>query len=101
MNGTVVGIHHVGLRVADLDEAVERWSRQFGLTLAERHDGRAFLRCAFEDYSLELIESADAPGFDHAGWELARDESVRDVGLEGVLVDRPGGRSPSLYLHDP
>ena len=101
MNGKLVGIHHVGLRVADLDEATERWIRQFGLTLAERHDARAFLRCAFEDYSLELIASADAPGFDHAGWELARGDSVRDVALDGVLTERPGGRSPSLYLHDP
>ncbi|MBD0289821.1 MAG: hypothetical protein ICV74_01090, partial [Thermoleophilia bacterium] len=55
MNARLVGIHHVGLRVADLDEAVVRWSRQFGFTLRERHDGRAYLCCSFEDYALELI----------------------------------------------
>ena len=63
------GIHHVGLRVTDLDEATARWSRQFGFTVRERHADRVYLRCAFEDYSLELVQS-DAPGFDHAGWEL-------------------------------
>ena len=94
------GIHHVGLRVSDLDEATERWSRQFGLTLRERDDERAYLRCGFEDYSLELVASDERPGFDHAGWELARGRSVRDLGLDGDLVERPG-RSPSLVLADP
>ena len=85
----LVGIHHVGLRVADLDEAVDRWSAQFGFTLRERHGDRAYLRCAFEDYGLELIQSGD-PGFDHAGWELRPGVSLGDVTLEG---ERPPGRS--------
>lgn len=96
----LVGIHHVGLRVADLDEATERWSRQFGFTLRERVGGRAYLRCAFEDYSLELIAS-DTPGFDHAGWELRAGAGIDGLGLQGELLERPGGRSSSLYLHDP
>jgi catechol-2,3-dioxygenase len=95
----LVGIHHVALRVTDLDEAVERWSRQFGLTLRERHADRAYLRCAFEDYSLELVAGEEA-GFDHAGWELAPGGSVRGLELGGDLVERPG-RSPSLMLADP
>lgn len=96
----LAGIHHVGLRVADLDEATDRWSRQFGLTLRERFDDRAYLRCAFEDYSLELIAS-DAPGFDHAGWELAQGRSFTELRVEGELVERPQGRTPSLALADP
>lgn len=100
MTRDVVGIHHAGIRVADLDEAVERWSAQFGLTLRERLGGRAFLRCGFEDYGLELIQS-DAPGFDHAGWELRPGVSIREAGLDGDVVERPGGRSPSLFLRDP
>ena len=99
MTPGLVGIHHVGLRVADLDEATERWSRQFGLTVRKRYDDRAFLRCAYEDYALELIASADPPGFDHAGWELAPGASVD--GLPGAREDRPGGRPPSLRLDDP
>ena len=63
-------IDHVALRVASLDEAVPRWCVQFGLTESEREDGRAFLRCGYEPYSLELIEGG-RPGFDHHAFELA------------------------------
>jgi len=94
----IVGIHHVALRVADLDEGAERWSRQFGFTVAERHVDRVYLRCAFEDYSLELISSGERPGFDHAGWELAEGRSFD--GLEGTPEERPG-RPASLHLTDP
>jgi catechol 2,3-dioxygenase-like lactoylglutathione lyase family enzyme len=100
MTRNLAGIHHVGLRVADLDEAVERWSREFGFALRERHGERAYLRCAFEDYGLELVQSGE-PGFDHAGWELRPGVSLQDVALDGELTARPGGRSPSLLLRDP
>jgi catechol-2,3-dioxygenase len=100
MTKDLVGLHHVGLRVGDLDEAVERWSRQFGFTLRDRYQDRALLRCTFEDYGLELIQ-ADEPGFDHAGWELRPGVGLADVELEGLRVERPGGRSPSLRLEDP
>lgn len=95
----LVAIHHVGLRVLDLDEAIERWSRQFGFTLRERHADRAYLRCAFEDYSLELIQSDD-PGFDHAGWELGPGHRLAELGLDGEITERPG-RPPTLVLPDP
>jgi catechol-2,3-dioxygenase len=68
-------IDHVGLRVADLDEACRRWSIQFGLTERARTDDRAYLACDYEPYSLELIAS-DRPGFDHAAYELARGVSL-------------------------
>jgi catechol 2,3-dioxygenase-like lactoylglutathione lyase family enzyme len=87
---SLVGIHHVALRVFDLDEATERWTRQFGLTLRERRDDRAYLRCAFEDYSLELIASGGRPGFDHAGWQLAPGVTAADLGLEPELRDPDG-----------
>lgn len=87
---SLVGIHHVALRVFDLDEATERWTRQFGLTLRERRDDRAFLRCAFDDYSLELIASGDRPGFDHAGWQLAPGVTAQDLGLESEFRDPDG-----------
>jgi catechol-2,3-dioxygenase len=99
-DGPVAAIHHVGLRVVDLDEAVERWSRQFGFTLRDRYDDRAYLRCGFEDYSVELIQGP-TPGFDHAGWELTPGESLSAVRLDGETVDRPGGRAPTLMLADP
>jgi catechol-2,3-dioxygenase len=99
MNG-LARIHHVGLRVADLEEATRRWSRQFGFSVRERFGDRVYLCCAFEDYSLELIAS-DSPGFDHAAWELAPGRSFADLAVDGELVQRGGGRTPSLTLADP
>ena len=99
MKPALVGIHHVALRVADVGEATERWSRQFGLTVRERHADRAYLRCGFEDYAVELITS-DPPGFDHAGWELRPGLRVDELDLAGELVGRPG-RPASLMLEDP
>jgi catechol-2,3-dioxygenase len=87
---SLVGIHHVALRVFDLDEASERWCRQFGFTLRERREDRAYLRCAFEEYSLELLASGERPGFDHAGWQLAEGVTPRDLGLEPFFRDPDG-----------
>ena len=87
---SLVGIHHVALRVFDLDEAAERWCRQFGLTVRERLDDRVLLRCGFEDYSVELIASGERPGFDHAGWQLAPGATAESLGLEEPLVDPDG-----------
>ncbi len=36
LGGTLLGIDHVGLAVTDLDEAIERWSKTFGLEVAHR-----------------------------------------------------------------
>ena len=52
-------IHHVTLRVADVDEARERWSLLHGLS----GEG-GLLRCGYEDFCLELVPagSGRAPG---------------------------------------
>lgn len=72
------GIHHVCLRVADLDEAAARWALHFGLTERERDEHRALLACGYEPYSLEL-RADDDPGPDHTGFELARDMTLDDA----------------------
>ena len=36
LGGTLLGIDHVGLAVRDLDEAIERWSKTFGLDVSHR-----------------------------------------------------------------
>jgi catechol 2,3-dioxygenase-like lactoylglutathione lyase family enzyme len=94
-------IHHVCLRVADLDEAVRRWSIQFGLSERERVRGRAYLACAYEPYSLELAE-ADSPGADHTGFELARevdlDAAARHLEALGVSYTRDDW---AVHLRDP
>ena len=94
-------IDHVALRVADLDEAVPRWCVQFGLTERRREDGRAFLRCGYEPYSLELVEG-DEPGFDHQAFELARglslDAAAAHLDRSGVAHERSGD---GLHFADP
>jgi catechol 2,3-dioxygenase-like lactoylglutathione lyase family enzyme len=71
-------IDHVGLRVADLDEAVERWCAQFGLATSAREPGRAQLSCDDEPCAVELI-AGGSPGFDHVAYELAPDCSLRQA----------------------
>jgi catechol-2,3-dioxygenase len=94
-------IHHVCLRVAELDEAVRRWAIEFGLNERERAGDRAYLACAHEPYSLELVR-ADAPGADHAGFELAREVSLDDAAAHldslGVEYRRDDW---GLHLADP
>jgi catechol-2,3-dioxygenase len=93
-------IDHVCLRVADLDEAIVRWSVQFGLTPVTRTGDRAFLRCGYEPYALELVEEGE-PGYDHTGWELRRDVTIADAARHldhhGVSCEERDG---SLFLAD-
>ena len=98
---SLVGIHHVALRVFDLEDATERWTRQFGLTVSERLDERVRLRCSFEDYSLELIASGERPGFDHAGWQLARGVTASDLGAPEFLRDPDGHGVELVPWHEP
>jgi len=94
-------IHHVCLRVADLDEAIRRWSVEFGLTERERRASRAYLACSYEPYSLELVEGDEA-GADHTGFELARgmtlDDAARHLDALGVPYRRDDW---ALHLEDP
>ena len=92
-------IDHVGLRVADLDEAVARWSVQFGLTPADVAGGHAYLRCGYEPYSMELLQGE--PGHDHTGFELRRGCSLDDAAahLDANAVAHEV-RDGSLHLAD-
>ena len=94
-------IHHVCLRVDDLDAAARRWSIQFGLTERARHDGRAFLACDYEPYSLELVPDGTS-GHDHTGYELARGITLDDAAahLAGLGVDHRRGHD-AIHLSDP
>jgi len=94
-------IDHVCLRVADLDEAAPRWAVQFGLHQRERRDGRAYLACGYEPYSLELVAS-EQPGHDHTGFELRRHVTLaaaaRHLNDCGVAYEERAG---VLHLRDP
>jgi catechol 2,3-dioxygenase-like lactoylglutathione lyase family enzyme len=94
-------IHHVCLRVDDLDAAVRRWSIQFGLTPREQRGDRAYLACDYEPYSLELVHASVA-GADHTGYELSRGITLEDVAthLDGLGVEHR--REPdAVHLRDP
>jgi catechol 2,3-dioxygenase-like lactoylglutathione lyase family enzyme len=94
-------IHHVCLRVADLDEATRRWALQFGLTPRATRDGRAYLACAYEPYSLELVAGGE-PGADHTGFELARGVSLDDAATRLDAAGVPYTRADdALHLADP
>jgi catechol 2,3-dioxygenase-like lactoylglutathione lyase family enzyme len=94
-------IHHVCLRTGDLTVAVQRWTIQFGLTVRELTPERARLACAYEPYSLELVQS-DVAGADHACFELARGISLDDAAahLSGLRVTFERDSS-AVRLRDP
>ena len=93
-------IDHVGLRVADLNEASQRWQIQFGLSLREKTEKEAFLHCGYEPYCLQLRED-EKPGYDHTAYELAADVSLEDAAkyLESKGIEH-WFENGSLYLKD-
>ncbi len=71
-------IHHVALRVDDLDEASNRWATQFGLQVVAREPDHYLLACDDEPYSLELVRGAPV-GLDHVAYELSERCSLADA----------------------
>jgi catechol 2,3-dioxygenase-like lactoylglutathione lyase family enzyme len=74
-------IDHVCLRVADLDEAANRWAAQFGLSERNRDAASVTLACDDEPRALVLLaaRSGERPGFSRVGWELAGGCSLEDA----------------------
>lgn len=108
----IAGLHHVALRVADLDEAAGRWSAQFGLAERSRTRDRAALACDDEPLSLELVAEEGEPGLHHVAWTLARGIALPDAvdrlgaaGVEAELVEDHVELSDlegnALHLHAP
>jgi catechol-2,3-dioxygenase len=105
----VIGwIHHVTLRVADVDEAARRWTALYGLAVREQTADRALLRCTFEDYCLELRRSDEAPGIEHVAYELRAGTSIEDArahlrrtGVPWGEEEVPLGRGTGLRVQDP
>ena len=106
-------IHHVCLRVQDVDAAAARWSIQFGLSRRPDRAGRAYLACDYEPYCLELVAGAE-PGHDHTGFELARgsrwttppricDRSASSTRRQdaAVVLRDPDGQGIELVAYEP
>jgi catechol-2,3-dioxygenase len=88
-------LDHVALRVADLEEAADRWALQFGLTRRASADGSVDLSCDDEPVALQLVAGGE-PGFDHVAWGLARGCALEDAAAhldaQGVSYERGDGR---------
>jgi catechol 2,3-dioxygenase-like lactoylglutathione lyase family enzyme len=106
-------IHHVCLRVQDVEAAAARWSIQFGLSRRPDRTGRAYLACDYEPYCLELVGDSEL-GHDHTGFELARGVSLddaaahlRSLGVEhrlndaAVVLRDPDGQGIELVAYEP
>ena len=95
-------IDHVGLRVADLDEASARWCVQFGLVERGRDGGRAFLACNDEPYCLELVEGGE-PGPRPRGVRAAprRARSTTRARISRSAASPSRSARASLWVADP
>jgi catechol 2,3-dioxygenase-like lactoylglutathione lyase family enzyme len=108
MNRGLVGaLHHAGLKVADVGEAMTRWGHLLGLHGDMLPDGRGMLRCTYEDYALLLRSAPDTPALDYICYELsagltldaAADRlATRGADLSSLVLP---GRGEAIVLHDP
>ena len=74
----VTRIGHMGMRVGDLDAAVEFQTGVLGLVESERHGRVAYLTCNERHHELILIES-ERRGYDHIGLELADAGALKEA----------------------
>jgi catechol 2,3-dioxygenase-like lactoylglutathione lyase family enzyme len=102
----IARLHHATLRVRDAREARLRWSLLHGLS-GDGDGDRALLRCAYEDFCLELRRSDEEPGVEHVAYELESGidleqagERLRAAGAEPERVDVPV-RGAGLRVVDP
>ena len=107
----IARLHHATLRVADVEEAASRWGLLHGLSRVDDGEAggeRALLRCAYEDFCLELRPGAGEPGLEHVAYELrsgvglaeAAEHVAEQDGAEPERVEVPR-RGPGLRLTDP
>lgn len=103
----ICALHHASLTVADLDEAVHRWTRLLGLHGEKINSKEAILRCTFEDYAILLRQTGAKPFLDYVCYELDPGVSLADA--RKTLVDRGQNvseievpvRGKGLLIHDP
>ncbi len=75
----VGGLHHAALKVSNLDEAFDRWTRILTLHGEKLGGGQAVLRCTYEDYALLLRQTSDKPFLDYVCYELAPGVKLEDA----------------------
>ncbi len=101
----------LALRVADLDQAVEFYSKLFDAVPAKRRDGYANFAIARPPLKLVLIEGADGGRIDHLGIEVtssgevvAAADRLRSAGLAAFDesdVECCYARQDKVWVHGP
>src|SRR5438477_3802907 len=66
----VTRMGHMGLRVPDLDAAVDFQHEVIGMVETERTAGAAYLTCNERHHELILIQDPHHRGYDHIGLEV-------------------------------
>lgn len=101
----------LALRVADLDQAVEFYSKLFDAVPAKRRDGYANFAIAQPPFKLVLIEGAEGGQIDHLGIEVtssgevtAAADRLRSAGLaafDEADVECCYARQDKVWVHGP
>lgn len=79
----------MGMRVADLDAAVEFHAEILGLVETERVGGVSYMTCNERHHELLLIEDREQQGYDHIGLEV-EDAALLDTAKS--RIESAGGR---------
>jgi catechol 2,3-dioxygenase-like lactoylglutathione lyase family enzyme len=94
----LVGINHVALEVADVDDALEWYGRFFDLSLRGRSPGMAFVDMGDQFIAFERGRTQPPDRGRHFGLVVDDKEALRrELEEAGVAVSRP----PSLDFLDP
>jgi catechol 2,3-dioxygenase-like lactoylglutathione lyase family enzyme len=75
----VTRMGHMGLRVPDLDAAVDFQREIIGMVETERANGAAYLTCNERHHELVLIQDPATRGYDHIGLEVADPQALEDA----------------------
>ena len=94
----VTRIGHIGLRVPDLDAAVDFQREVIGMVETERTAGAAYLTCNERHHELILIEDPVRRGYDHIGLEVADAASLEAVKRSAEVA---GGVVGDVYDGEP
>jgi catechol 2,3-dioxygenase-like lactoylglutathione lyase family enzyme len=95
----VTRVGHMGLRVSDLDAAVEFQREIVGMVESERTRSAAYLTCNERHHELVLIEDPEKRGYDHIGLEVSGPQALEDA---KQTVPAAGGRLLSdIYDGEP
>ena len=95
----IARLHHATFAVADVEEAAARWSLLHGLSPVSADSERALLRCAYEDFCLELRPAPDGrAGLEHVAYELRSGvtlgEAAERAAGQGTAPRPSGSRFP-------